>query len=66
MSQPNGGGKGRPHKLPGVEAPSKTKRICEAEGCDAQVVGTELPNHYKARTDFAKLGELRRLPGKLA
>ena len=28
-----GSGRGRPHKLPGVVAPSKVKRICGAEGC---------------------------------
>ena len=66
MSQRRAGGRGRPHKLPGVEAPSKLKRVCGAEGCEVQVVGTELPYHYKARTDFEKLGELRRLPEEMA
>ena len=58
----SGSGRGRPHKLPGVVASSKLKRIRGAEGCDVQVVGTELPQHYRARTDFKKLGQLRKLP----
>ena len=62
----SGSGRGRPHKLPGVVAPSKLKRRCGAEGCDVQVVGTELPQHYRARTDFKKLGQLRKLPIEVA
>ena len=42
MSRGGGSGRGRPHKLLGVVAPSKVKRICGAEGCGVQVVGTEL------------------------
>ena len=40
MSRGGGSGRGRPHKLPGVVAPSKVKRICGAEGCGVHVVGT--------------------------
>ena len=57
MSQRRAGGRGQNSKL---------KRVCGAEGCEVQVVGTELPYHYKARTDFEKLGELRRLPEEMA
>ena len=42
MSRGGGSGRGRPQKLPGVVAPSKVKRICGAEGCGVQEVGTEL------------------------
>ena len=66
MSRGGGSGRGRPHKLPGVVAPSKVKRICGAEGCGVQVVGTELPHHYKARTDFKKLGQLRKMATEVA
>ena len=31
-----------------------------------QVVGTELPHHYKARTDFKKLGQLRKTATEVA
>ena len=65
MSQGGGSGRGRPQKLPGVVAPSKVKRICGAEGCDVLVVGTELP-HHKARTDFKKLGQLRKMASEVA
>ena len=66
MSRGGGSGRGRPHKLPGVVAPSKVKRICGAEGCGAHVVGTELPHHYKARSDFKKLGQLRKMATEAA
>ena len=66
MSRGGGSGRGRPHKLLGVVAPSKVKRICGAEGCGVQVVGTELPHHYKARTDFTKLGNLRKMATEVA
>ena len=66
MSRGGGSGRGRPHKLPGVVAPSKVKRICGAEGCGVHVVGTELPHHYKARSDFKKLGQLRKMATEVA
>ena len=66
MSRGGGSGRGRPHKLPGVVAPSKVKRICGAEGCGVHVVGTELPHHYKARSDFKKLGQLRKMATEAA
>ena len=66
MSRGGGSGRGRPQKLLGVVAPSKVKRICGAEGCGVQVVGTELPHHYKARTDFKKLGQLRKMASEVA
>ena len=66
MSRRGGSGRCRPQKLPGVVAPSKVKRICGAEGCGVQVVGTELPHHYKARTDFKKLGQLRKMATEVA
>ena len=66
MSREGGSGRGRQQKLPGVVAPSIVKRICGAEGCGVHVVGTELPHHYKARSDFKKLGQLRKMATEVA
>ena len=41
-----------------TECPSKVKRVCRAEGCGAQILGTDINLHYKSRVNFKLLKEL--------
>ena len=47
-----------PPKLIVTECPSKVKRVCRAEGCGAEIRGTDLTLHYKSRVNFKLLKEL--------
>ena len=58
--------RGRKRRLPGTIEPCKERRHCGADRCDEQLVGTSISQHYKSKTDFGKLKELRSLPRQLA
>ena len=60
------GSRGRKRRLPGTIEPCKERRHCGADRCDEQLVGTSISQHYKSKTDFGKLKELRSLPRQLA
>ena len=52
--------------LPGVVAQSLQKRFCGAKGCDEEVRGDMISKHYRSKTDFKKLEELRKLSKEAA
>ena len=60
------GSRGRKRRLPGTIEPCKERRHCGADRCNEQLVGTSISQHYKSKTDFGKLKELRSLPRQLA
>jgi len=56
----------RPRALPGVESQSKQMRLCAARGCGEEVRGDRIARHYRMKTDFNKLNDLRKLSKEAA
>ena len=49
-----------------VTPPSLVKRVCGALGCGAVVRGCDLPRHYKSKTNFEDLRELKEMASDAA
>ena len=57
---------GRPRALPGVESQSKQVRFCAAKGCEEKVRSDVIARHYRMKTDFNKLKDIRKLSKEAA
>ena len=50
------------HKVPvGKQPQLKVQRVCGADGCGKVTRGTDLLKHYRNKTDFTKLKELKNM-----